>query len=145
MATNTNTHTETIMTMFSSFMTTAEYVESVDELETSAWQELTTQINTALNKMISELRTSPRDKKLKDPNAPKRNHSAYQIFADDVRERVTKDLQAEMDKKNKADENGNKPKVSLGEVSKKIAELWNALKEEANENPKSKEARRYKT
>lgn len=142
---NMQPQSENIMNMIIAFMTNAGYIESVDELDDTAWQELSSNINSELTKATKHARASTSTKKLKDPNAPKRNRSAYQIFCDDIRARVTNDLQTEMDKTSTADENGKKPKVALGAVSKKLAELWKALKEEATTKPKSVQARKYKT
>lgn len=142
---NMQPQSENIMNMIIAFMTNAGYIESVEELDDTAWQELSSNINSEVEKATKHARVSTGTKKLKDPNAPKRNRSAYQIFCDDVRARVTKDLQTELDKTSTEDENGKKPKVALGVVSKKLADLWNALKEEANAKPKSVQARKYKT
>lgn len=58
-------------------------------------------------------------KKKKDPNAPKRNISAYFFFADNVREAVKAKL---------ADEKGEPPRVT--EVMKEIGARWSCCSEE---------------
>ncbi|EEP82562.1 nonhistone chromosomal protein 6A [Uncinocarpus reesii 1704] len=52
-----------------------------------------------------------RDKKKKDPNAPKRGLSAYMFFANEQRENVREE----------------NPGISFGQVGKLLGERWKAL------------------
>jgi structure-specific recognition protein 1 len=56
-------------------------------------------------------KTAKKAAKKKDPDAPKRNKSAYMFFCDDKRAEVKKEF----------------PDLKMTEVSKKLAEKWKAL------------------
>lgn len=56
-------------------------------------------------------KTAKRVAKKKDPDAPKRNKSAYMFFCDDKRAEVKKEF----------------PDLKMTDVSKKLAEKWKAL------------------
>ncbi|ODV91117.1 hypothetical protein CANCADRAFT_31873 [Tortispora caseinolytica NRRL Y-17796] len=53
----------------------------------------------------------PRDRKKKDPNAPKRAMSAYMFFANEQRETVREE----------------NPGIAFGQVGKVLGEKWRAL------------------
>ncbi|KAL6927308.1 Non-histone chromosomal protein 6 [Hanseniaspora valbyensis] len=61
-----------------------------------------------------------KQKKKKDPNAPKRGLSAYMIFANENRDRV------------RAENEG----ITFGQVGKKLGEEWKALTEDGKQKYK---------
>ncbi|KAL2860618.1 high mobility group box domain-containing protein [Aspergillus pseudodeflectus] len=62
-------------------------------------------------KTTRKAKAPARDRKKKDPNAPKRGLSAYMFFANENREKVRED----------------NPGISFGQVGKMLGEKWKAL------------------
>jgi len=79
--------------------------------------EATPALPTAVSKVGSGLKRPRKEKKLKDPSAPKRPMSAFMIFANQARPSL---LQQE----------GEQGKRSIGEVGKELGRMWANMEQE---------------
>ena len=109
-----NTQTKNINNFIQAFLAT----HGVDTEVFEEWQSEETQ--KAVEALMKSLSPS-KEKKLKDPNAPKRGKSAYLFFCNDMRSKVKEEL-------------GDDSKAT--EVTSELGVQWNALKEAVEKGDK---------
>jgi hypothetical protein len=98
------------MNIFGAFLEEQGYVNTVADVDETAWQTLSAEVVKAMSKK----NTAKKGSKLKDPNKPKKNKSAYLYFCTTNRAVVKEELGED---------------VKATDVTRELGVRWKALKE----------------
>lgn len=102
--------TSTLLSSVNRIVTTFLRENNEDLVE--SWE--TNEIQSEMKKLLS----SKQEKKVKDPNAPKKSKSAYIFFCSDARKEIKE----------------SDPDMSATDVTREVSNRWNALKESTDED-----------